>query len=111
MLGLALGGPKDNIQGDSDGMGTSFLDEAVTNGGLLQENAKFTFIFNQDKSDFILGNNNDYVKGLSFSTIQLARDSLYWRQNTTKNPKLGVTGIQVKKNQYSMPLPVNADTY
>lgn len=26
VLGLALGGPKDNDQGDSDGMGTSFME-------------------------------------------------------------------------------------
>lgn len=98
VLGLALGGPKDNGQGDNDGMGTSFLDEAVANGGLLEENAKFTFFFNKEKSDFVLGNNDKYVKDLSFATIQLARDSLYWRQNTTKNKTLGVTGIQLQKH-------------
>ena len=79
VLGLALGGPKDNQQGDSDGMGTSFLDEIVINGGLLKENAKFTFVFNKEKSEFILGANKDYVSNLTFGTIQLDRDSLYWR--------------------------------
>jgi len=48
--------------------------------------------------DFVLGNNDKYVKDLSFATIQLARDSLYWRQNTTKNKTLGVTGIQLQKH-------------
>jgi len=111
VLGLALGGPKDNVQGDSDGMGMSFLDEAVTNGGLKEENAKFTFIFNKEKSDFILGNNDDFVKGLSFAKIQLARDSLYWRQNTTKNTKLGVTGIKVKDQYLKIPKAVNTENY
>lgn len=107
MLGLALGGPKDNAQGDSDGMGTSFLDEAVLNGGLKEENAKFTFIFNKDQSDFILGNNSDYIKKLEFNTIQLQRDSLYWRQKTGKDDKLGVTGLRVGETNYAIPKAVN----
>jgi len=111
VLGLALGGPKDNAEGDSDGMGTSFLDEAVTNGKLLKENAKFTFIFNKDQSEFILGVNTDYIKDLKFSTLQLSRDSLYWRQNTTKNDALGVTGIRVNENDFNIPKFDRAQTY
>jgi hypothetical protein len=49
VLGLALGGPKD-AEDDNKGMNTSFLDDAVTNGKLFKENAKFTFIFNKDES-------------------------------------------------------------
>lgn len=111
VLGLALGGPKDNAEGDSDGMGTSFLDEAVTNGKLLKENAKFTFIFNKDQSEFILGANTDYIKDLKFSTLQLSRDSLYWRQNTTKNDALGVTGIRVNEKDFNIPKFDRAQTY
>lgn len=69
-------------------------------------------MFNKDQSDFIMGNNDDFVKNLSFGTIQLSRDSLYWRQNTNKNPKLGVTGIEVDGRKLAMPKSVNdADNY
>ena len=69
ILGLALGGPKDNNQGDSDGMGTSFIKDSVADGKLFKENAKFTFIFNKENSNFILGDNTDYVSDLKFATL------------------------------------------
>ena len=48
ILGLALGGPSNNNDGDSDGMGTSFMDDVIQNGQLLAKNKKFTFFFNKD---------------------------------------------------------------
>jgi hypothetical protein len=102
VLGLALGGPKDNAD-DGDGMGTSFLDEAVNNGKLLKENAKFTFIFDKDNSEFILGANDSYIKDLEFASLKLSKDSLYWKQNVKENAKLGVTGIQFNGKNYAIP--------
>jgi hypothetical protein len=104
VLGLALGGPKNNAD-DGDGMGTSFLDEAVNNGKLLKENAKFTFIFDKDNSEFILGANGEYTKDLEFATLKLSKDSLYWKQDVRDNEKLGVTGLQVNGKNYAIPSP------
>ena len=86
-------------------MGTSFLDEAVNNGKLLKENAKFTFIFDKDNSEFILGANGDYTKDLEFATLKMSKDSLYWKQDVRDNEKLGVTGLQVNGKNYAIPSP------
>ena len=69
----------------------------------MAKNAKFTFIFDKENSDFILGNNDDFVTGLDFATLQLSKDSLYWKQNNEKAPELGVTGIRFNDKDYSIP--------